>query len=124
MKIYEVEIEGQTHKVFAEKLAGTLWYHYQGETFSFAPQSKSRGGSGGGGLVHRNVQAPMPGKIIKVMVKVGEQVTAGQALLVMEAMKMEYTLEAQVDGPVERVSCQPGDQVSLGQELVLVGETE
>ncbi|MCB0366029.1 MAG: acetyl-CoA carboxylase biotin carboxyl carrier protein subunit [Bdellovibrionales bacterium] len=124
MKRYEIEIEGETHKVFAEKVGGTLWYHFKGETYSFVPQTKSRGGAGGGGLVHRSVQAPMPGKIIKVMVKQGEQVLSGQAVLVMEAMKMEYTLEAQVDGPVERVSCQPGDQVSLGQELVYVGEVE
>ena len=124
MRQYELEIDGEMFRVWAEKVAGTLWYHFRGETFSFIPETKSRGGAGGGGLTHNEIQAPMPGKIIKVMVSQGDSVKTGQALLVMEAMKMEYTLEAQIDGQMERVRCQPGDQVSLGQELAYIGQAE
>ena len=125
MKQYELAIKGEKFKVWAEKVAGTLWYHFKGETFSYLPETKPRGGGAGrGGLTHNEIQAPMPGKIIKVLVDQGDQVSAGQAVLVMEAMKMEYTLEAQIDGALEKVSCQPGDQVSLGQKLASIGEPD
>lgn len=122
MKSYEIQIDGHPFRVWAEKVGKTLWYHYNGETFMFQPESKQHAGTGGSGLVHRGIMAPMPGKIIKVMVSAGQSVDAGQPVLVMEAMKMEYTLEAQVSGKIDRIACAPGDQVSLGQELAHVGE--
>jgi biotin carboxyl carrier protein len=60
----------------------------------------------------------MPGKIIKILVEPGSKVTTGQVMLVMEAMKMEYTLKAQAEGIVEKIECAPGQQVALGQLLV------
>ena len=62
--------------------------------------------------------APMPGKIIAVHVKPGDSVRAGQALIVMEAMKMEHTIAASSDGKVARVLFQVGEQVAEGAELI------
>jgi 3-methylcrotonyl-CoA carboxylase alpha subunit len=62
--------------------------------------------------------APMPGKVLAVLVKPGDAVRAGQALLVMEAMKMEHTITAPVDGVVKRVPFAVGDQVSEGVSLM------
>jgi 3-methylcrotonyl-CoA carboxylase alpha subunit len=62
--------------------------------------------------------APMPGTIVAVSVRPGDRVEAGQALLVMEGMKMELTLAAPVAGVVERVHCEPGQSVEA--EAVLV----
>ncbi|ETD70029.1 3-methylcrotonyl-CoA carboxylase subunit alpha [Pelistega indica] len=70
-----------------------------------------------GGLV-----APMPGKIISLAVNTGDVVKAGQALLVMEAMKMEHTITAPKDGKVEEVFYAVGDQVTEGAELIKLGE--
>lgn len=64
----------------------------------------------------------MPGKVTKVAVQKGESVTKGQALVVMEAMKMEYTLEADRDGKVNEVNVEAGRQVALGEVLVRVGD--
>jgi 3-methylcrotonyl-CoA carboxylase alpha subunit len=62
--------------------------------------------------------APMPGKVVSFAVKAGDQVKAGQALAVMEAMKMEHTIAAPADGDVLELLFAPGDQVAEGEELL------
>lgn len=64
--------------------------------------------------------APMPGKIISIAVQAGDKVKKGQALLVMEAMKMEHTISAPGDGEVQEVFYAVGDQVGEGVELVAI----
>jgi 3-methylcrotonyl-CoA carboxylase alpha subunit len=62
--------------------------------------------------------APMPGKVVSFSVKAGDKVNKGQALAVMEAMKMEHTIVAPVDGTVAELLYAPGDQVAEGAELL------
>jgi 3-methylcrotonyl-CoA carboxylase alpha subunit len=62
--------------------------------------------------------APMPGKVVSFTVKAGDTVTKGQALAVMEAMKMEHTIAAPADGVVQELLYAPGDQVAEGAELL------
>jgi 3-methylcrotonyl-CoA carboxylase alpha subunit len=62
--------------------------------------------------------APMPGKVVSFAVKAGDTVKKGQALAVMEAMKMEHTIAAPADGTVAELLFAPGDQVTEGAELL------
>jgi 3-methylcrotonyl-CoA carboxylase alpha subunit len=62
--------------------------------------------------------APMPGKVLSFAVKSGDTVRRGQALAVLEAMKMEHTIAAPADGTVAELLYAPGDQVSEGAELL------
>jgi 3-methylcrotonyl-CoA carboxylase alpha subunit len=62
--------------------------------------------------------APMPGKVVAFMVAAGDRVQRGQALAVMEAMKMEHTINAPHDGVVDELLYAAGDQVSEGGELL------
>jgi 3-methylcrotonyl-CoA carboxylase alpha subunit len=62
--------------------------------------------------------APMPGKVVSFAVKAGDRVKKGQALAVMEAMKMEHTIAAPADGTVAELLFAPGDQVAEGAELL------
>ncbi len=62
--------------------------------------------------------APMPGKVLSFAVKAGDKVQKGQALAVMEAMKMEHTIAAPADGTVAELLYVPGDQVTEGSELL------
>ena len=62
--------------------------------------------------------APMPGKVVSFAVKAGDTVAKGQALAVMEAMKMEHTIAAPADGIVQELLYAPGDQVAEGAELL------
>ncbi|TWO70571.1 acetyl/propionyl/methylcrotonyl-CoA carboxylase subunit alpha [Caenimonas sedimenti] len=64
--------------------------------------------------------APMPGKVVSFAVKAGDAVTKGQALAVMEAMKMEHTIAAPADGTVVELMYAPGDQVAEGAELLKI----
>ncbi|MDM7943289.1 MAG: acetyl/propionyl/methylcrotonyl-CoA carboxylase subunit alpha [Hydrogenophaga sp.] len=64
--------------------------------------------------------APMPGKVLSFAVKAGDVITKGQALAVMEAMKMEHTIAAPADGTVAELLYAPGDQVSEGAELLRI----
>ena len=70
------------------------------------------------GMAETAVRSPLPGKIIDLRVKAGDAVSKGQALLVLEAMKMEHTLVAPADGTIKSVRYSVGEQVAEGAELV------
>lgn len=76
------------------------------------------------GLSSGGLQAPMPGVVRAVLVEAGQQVSEGEALLVLEAMKMEYTIRAPSNGTVEHIEFAVGDQVSEGTELLVVAPVE
>ncbi|NJE05907.1 acetyl-CoA carboxylase biotin carboxyl carrier protein subunit [Thermococcus sp. M36] len=67
------------------------------------------------------VTAPMPGKILKILVKEGENVKTGQGLLILEAMKMENEIPAPKDGVVKKILVKEGDTVDTGQTLIELG---
>ena len=100
--------------------------YLQGETAHvFTPQGAARLGvvdalahAGEAAQEAGRLTAPMPGKIVSFAVKAGDAVKAGQALAVMEAMKMEHTIQAPADGKVAELLFAPGDQVTEGAELL------
>lgn len=92
----------------------------QGATQIIALDALAHAGEGqvdGGRLT-----APMPGKVVSFAVKAGDKVSKGQALAVMEAMKMEHTIAAPSDGVVAELLFAPGDQVTEGAELLCLQE--
>lgn len=62
-------------------------------------------------LSEGRLNAPMPGKILEVMVQEGDKVTQGQPVAILEAMKMENELKAPVDGTIEEIAVKEGDSV-------------
>ncbi|HZV60180.1 MAG TPA: biotin/lipoyl-containing protein, partial [Candidatus Eremiobacteraceae bacterium] len=68
----------------------------------------------------QQITAPMPGKIVRVLVKEGEQVEVGQGLLVVEAMKMQNEIRSPKNGKVERVHVKEGQTVNSGEILAWV----
>jgi acetyl-CoA carboxylase biotin carboxylase subunit len=69
---------------------------------------------------HGGCRAPMPGRVLAVRCAAGDQVTRGQVLVVLEAMKVEHEVRAPDDGVVGRVQVEPGQQVNAGDVLVVV----
>jgi 3-methylcrotonyl-CoA carboxylase alpha subunit len=65
-----------------------------------------------------SLAAPMPGRVVKLMVEAGAKVAKGEPLLVLEAMKMEHTILAPADGTVADVHCTVGEQVVEGVQLI------
>ena len=81
----------------------------------FTPQLSHAGDAG---APEGQLSAPMPGKVIALLVEAGAKVRKGQPMLVMEAMKMEHTIAAPADGTVQRLPFAVGDQVAEGALLV------
>ena len=67
------------------------------------------------------VTAPMPGKILRILVKEGESVKTGQGLLILEAMKMENEIPSPKDGVIKKILVKEGDTVDTGQPLIEIG---
>ena len=70
-------------------------------------------------VASKGCAAPMPGKVVKVLVTQGQSVSRGDPLVILEAMKMEHTVTAPTDGRIGRCRCAVGDLVKAGHELVV-----
>ena len=86
-----------------------------------APSPVPAPASGSASVGEGVVAAPMPGKILRVLVKEGDSVRTGQGLVVLEAMKMENEIPAPKDGVVKRILVKEGDTVDTGQPLIELG---
>jgi biotin carboxyl carrier protein len=106
--------------------AGEFDVHLDGRTIaleirpagSFGRQKKEGAGAQGSGP--QRLLAPMPGKVVRVLVKPGDEVKARQGLVVVEAMKMENELRAARDGRVRDVSVKEGQSVDAGAVLAII----
>lgn len=98
-----------------------LWLGHDGASWALVEAEFLVGASGSGAAASGGpVKSPMPGTVLVVRAHNGEEVTAGQALFVVEAMKMEHTVTAPVDGVLSEVNVQAGQQVALDQVLAVV----
>ena len=86
-----------------------------------APPATLRGARAGS--ADGTVRSPMPGTILAVHVAVGDVVSAGQPVLVVEAMKMEHTVTAPLDGTVTELTAKAGQQVPMDEPLAVIGQT-
>ncbi len=106
--------DGRTCLAHAAKVGDVWWVHLNGRTYKWERiEPGSSGTEDEGGLV-----APMPGKVLEVLVAQGDVVEAGTPLMVLEAMKMEHRIVAAADGTVVAVHFQAGDQVAQGAVLL------
>ena len=116
-KAYEVEVEG--HKAAAPKVqpikpaAPAAAPAASPAAAPAAPKKASGAGTA--------VTAPLPGTITSINVKEGDQVKAGDTVLVMEAMKMANNITAECDGVVKAILVQQGAQVQSGDALIEIG---
>jgi biotin carboxyl carrier protein len=110
----------------AQPVADDFDVHLDGRTVpvqirpagSFGRQKKAGAGAAGSGL--QRVTSPMPGKVVRILVRPGDEVKARQPLAVVEAMKMENELRAARDGRVREVSVGEGQSVDAGTVLLIV----
>ena len=119
----DFEIDGQrNHAAFAFGADHCVWIQCGDETASFtdtllAPAATAEVASSG------QIVAPMPGSVLRVEIAPGETVEKGQVLLVLEAMKMEQTIEARLSGTIARLLIEHGQQVTPGQVMVVIEPT-
>ena len=111
-----------------EREDGTLDVHVGTSAFDFTAVDERRKlltGSGSGvptGI--QTIRAQMPGKIVKVLVRPGEQVAVDQGLLIIEAMKMENEIKSPIDGVVSEISVSEGDAVDTDAPMLVVEPPE
>lgn len=122
MKQIQVKLQnGENVSALVEKVGTQFWIKAGDQTWAYDIADLSSDGQRrkkSQTATPDMIMAPMPGKITKVFVKDGDLVTKGQALLVMEAMKMEYTLKSDFETKVEKVNIKANDQVTVGALLV------
>jgi acetyl/propionyl-CoA carboxylase alpha subunit len=117
-RVWFVEHGGHRRAVRVARAGARAWVLSEGELFAFleVPAFAEPGaGAIAGGLI-----APMPGKVVKVLVVEGQAVEAGAPLLVLEAMKMEHTVRAAAAGTVRAIHVAVGDQVDTDRVLAIV----
>jgi len=118
----DVEIDGRRTACRITRMGDRLWVQTSRTTAELTvvprfPPPEVSVPTGG-------LSAPMPGVVLAVRVAAGEAVTAGQVLVVLEAMKMEHHVQAPADGTVTEVNVQDGDQVAAGAALLVIEPNE
>lgn len=117
----ELRVNGAIHVVPYAVQGSTVSFSFDGEIY-FADvtdkgvRAKAR---------HRDasMSAPMPGLVLKILVREGDVVAKGAPLLILEAMKMEHQIVAPRDGEIAAVHCREGELVQGGVELVALKES-
>jgi len=117
--VYSILLEGVVYEARVDDATVTIdGQSYRIETVD--PRKYVRRGAGSLGPGRNSVKAPMPGKIVRVLVSVGDAVEAGQGIAVIEAMKMQNELKAAGAGHVTSVAVKDGDTVIAGAILAVI----
>jgi biotin carboxyl carrier protein len=122
--VYSILINGKSFEVRVESRGAELRAIAGGREFPVAIQDEREWRRNRAGAVEaegrQQVLAPMPGKIVRVLVSAGDTVRAGQGLLVVEAMKMQNEIRAPKSGTIDRVRVIEGQTVNAGAVVVIV----
>ena len=121
--VYSVLLDGRSYEARVEVTAEGLVVVIDGYRFAIDvhdPRRFSRRHAGRGAEGVQTISAPMPGKLVRVLVAPGDAVVAGQGLVVVEAMKMQNEMKAARAGRVLAVSAKEGATVTAGEVLVTI----
>lgn len=104
----------RVERMYAVVAAGVTWVFHEGHVYRL----EDDGGARRAHQTHGSLSSPMPATVISVNVAPGDQVAAGQTLIVLEAMKMELPVRAPGEGRVRAVHCRTGDLVQPDVSLI------
>ncbi|HVN87081.1 MAG TPA: biotin/lipoyl-containing protein [Candidatus Binatia bacterium] len=113
-------IDGRTHRVSIVRSGQDRLVAVAGEVYRFTPETDATATRYVGTFAPPEIVAPMPGKVLQVLVKSGDHVESGDGLLILEAMKMENRLVAEAAATVTDVRAADGDTVEGGQVLMVL----
>ena len=125
----KVIVDGQEFEVEVEVENGKWLATVEGRTFEIeipdsGPVVKKRRTAGGKKKKSGTVSANIPGKIVTIEVSEGQEVTEGQVILILEAMKMQNEIQAPVNGKVVSVNCEEGQSIEANVPLVVIEPKE
>lgn len=107
----------QNYTARCMKIGDTLWMHINGRTYLYEPENLRNKKQQNLTEDPSRIVAPMPGRITKLHKKTGDDVIAGEVIVSMEAMKMEYALKSGMAGTLKSLNVKEGQQVTLGEVL-------
>lgn len=117
--VYSVLLDGRSYQARVEEdVVSVNGFRYEIEVRD--PRRWSRQSRGGAHAGAQNIKAPMPGKVVRVLVAVGDAVEPGQGIVVVEAMKMQNELKAPRAGTVVRLATTIGATVIVGEVLAII----
>ena len=114
----EARVDGRIHVIPFVLQGTTIHFAFDGDIY-FADVT-DKGARAKARHREQTTSAPMPGVVLKLLVKKGDAVTKGQPVLILEAMKMEHQIVAPKDGTVDAINCAEGELVQPGVELVAI----
>jgi biotin carboxyl carrier protein len=121
-------VNGKAFTVYFAEANGKKYISIGGEKFlvqEATAQSINTSSHDASGIAEEPVAAsPMPGKVVKILVKAGDKVERGQGLVIVEAMKMENEIKSPVNGTVEKINFAPGDLVDAAQPIIEITPEE
>ena len=103
------------------RTGNTTWLGRDGQAWAVAEAAPAPLRGTRAAAADGTVRSPMPGTVVAVHVTVGQAVSAGQPVLVVEAMKMEHTVTAPLDGTVTELTAKAGQQVRMDEPLAVIG---
>jgi biotin carboxyl carrier protein len=121
--VYSVLLDGRSFEVRATLAPDGLRVEVGSKRFAVEvrdPRNAIRGSRAALGSGRKNISAPMPGKVVRLLVREGDAVDSGQGLVVVEAMKMQNEMKAPRAGRVAEVRVCDGDTVTAGDTLVVL----
>lgn len=121
--VYSVLMDGRSYEARIEEADGHVVVVIDGHRFELEVRDPRRPArrSGAAGLSGKqNITAPMPGKVVRLLAAPGDEVQAGQGILVMEAMKMQNEMRAPKAGRLAAINVAPGAAVAAGDILAVV----
>ena len=119
----EWRLDGETRPIGASVVGETVDVAVGGDPFRFDVVDARRAALGGGaGAGAGEIRTQMPGAVVRVLVAPGDSVTVGQAVIVVEAMKMENEFKADIDGVVRDVLVEAGETLNAGDVMVRIEE--
>lgn len=117
-------LDGVQHRVDVGRAGRHHYVAVGGEVYSFVAESGAPSAHAVANIAVPEITAPMPGKILQVLVRGGDRVNAGDGLVILEAMKMENRMVAEAPATVTEVRVAEGDMVEGGQVLVVLAYEE
>ncbi len=118
--VISLVMEGRQHRCVLDGDGVVIGGRRYGFEVADPRSLQGRRGAGGGAEGPRPVKAPMPGRVVRLLVEAGDDVAEGQGVVVIEAMKMQNELKSPKAGRVARVGVAVGDTVGSGDVLVVV----